>query len=149
MSPTTLYGSDPNLIYRLNRDGEVVHRWRGPYEPITNIAFDSEEDILWIGTNISDLIAYDREGNNRGRSIDPQGLGIYGLGWFADDPKGAFLYAMNLPGYGSAQINKINLLTCEMSLVHAFPLIGFYPVSTSRLEPCQGQRLRRNGEADC
>jgi len=117
-----IWGSGEDSVYAMTRDGEVVHRWRGPFDPTNNIAYDPEENILWLSGTVSNVVAYDCEGNNLGRSIDRQGSRIYGLGWYGDDPDSSFLYALNIPGNDSTQINKFNPLTGEMSLVHAFPL---------------------------
>jgi len=117
-----IWGSGEDSVYAINRNGEGVQRWRGPFNPNNSIAYDTEEEILWISATTSNLVAYDRDGNNLGRSLDRQGLRVYGLGWYGDDPDSSFLYALNIPGNDSAQINKFNPLTGEMHLVHSFPL---------------------------
>ena len=116
-----IWGSGEDSVYAINRDGEVIHRWRGPFNPNNSIAYDSDEGVLWISAVTSEIFAYDREGNNLGRSIDRQGLRLYGLSWYGNDPDSSFLYALNIPGNDSAQINKFNPISGEMSLVHAFP----------------------------
>jgi len=117
-----IWGSDGDAVYGISRSGNVEHAWQAPFFPTNNITYDPEEEILWISATISNIVAYDRDGNNLGRWVDRQGLRIYGLGWYGEDPDSSFLYALNLQGNDSAQINKFNPLTGEMSFVHAFPL---------------------------
>jgi len=117
-----IWGSGEDSVFAVNRDGEVVQRWRGPFNPNYNIAYDPEEGVLWISAITSEIFAHDREGNNLGRSIHRQGLRVYGLSWYKDDPDSSFLYALNIPGNDTVQISKFNPLTDEMSLIHAFPL---------------------------
>jgi hypothetical protein len=116
-----IWGSGEDTVYAINRDEEVVHRWRGQINPIHNIAFDPAGGILWLSSITRDIFAYDREGNYLDRSIDRQSLRIYGLAWFANDPDSACLYALNNPGGElPPQISKFNPLTGEMRLVHSF-----------------------------
>ena len=116
-----IWGSGEDTVFAINFDGDVVHRWAAPYSPTNNIAYDPDENILWLNTTTTDVKAYDRDGNYLDRQINQQGLRIYGLGWFADDPDGASLYALNTPNADTTQINKFNPQTGEMQFVTTIP----------------------------
>ena len=117
-----IWGSDGDAVYGLSPDGNVVHAWQAPYFPTNNITLDPVEEVLWLGGTTTDIKAYDREGNYLDRTISRQGLRLYGFAWYGDDPDSSFLYALNIPGNDSAQVNKFNPLSGEMRFVHAFPL---------------------------
>jgi len=117
-----IWGSDGDAVYGLSRNGNVEHAWQAPFFPTNNVAYDPEEAILWISGSVSDIKAYDREGNYLDRTLSRQGLRLYGLAWYGDDPDSSFLYALNYPFNDTAQINKFNPISGEMSLVYAFPL---------------------------
>jgi len=117
-----IWGSGEDSVYALRRDGAVVHRWWGVYNPINNIAFDTEENILWASVLVNDIIAFDRSGNYLGRRIERRNLRIDGLAYFADDPDSAGLYAVVVPGnLQPPQIHKFDTRTGAARLVHTFP----------------------------
>ncbi len=123
-----IWGSGEDTVFAINRDGEVIHSWAAPSDPTNNIAYDPVDEILWLSGTTTDIKAYDRGGNYLDRTLDRQGLRLYGLAWFADDPDSACLYGLNVPGEDTTQIHKYNTSTGETSLVATIPLD-----STSRL----------------
>ena len=112
-----IWGSGEDTVYAINRGGEVIHRWRGPLNATTNIAYDPDEGVFWLSGITTNISAYDREGHYLDRTFDHQELFIDGLAWFADDPDSACLYALNTPDPDSSQISKFNTHTGEMRFV--------------------------------
>jgi len=112
-----IWGSGEDTVFAIIREGEVVHRWAAPNPTTNNIAYDPEEQILWLSGITSDIKAYDREGNYLDRTIDLQGLRMYGLAWFAANPDSSFLYALNTPNADTTRFNKFNPQTGEMQFV--------------------------------
>jgi len=118
-----IWGSGEDTVYAINRDGDVIHRWHAPFNPTNNLAYDPIEAVFWLSGTTTNISAYDRAGNDLGRSINRQGLRVYGLAWYPDDPDSSWLYSLTHTGGDlPPQFNKFNTNTGEMQLVHSFPL---------------------------
>jgi len=116
-----IWGSGEDSVFAINRDGEVVQRWFAPFSQTNNIAYDNHEQVLWLSGMITDIKAYDCEGNYLSQTINRQRLRIYGLSWYDDHPDSACLYALNTPNADTTQINKFNTQTGEMQTVITLP----------------------------
>lgn len=135
-----IWGSIPEMIYGIDLEGDVIHSFESPETPITSLAWDPVNDVLWSCGTTSDIISVDTEGNVDSR-IDRQGLRMYGLSYFPEDEDGFNLYISykdqnndDLPS-----MNKCNVETGEMEFVTTFETeIGGDPKGafiTNQLDP--------------
>lgn len=89
-----IWGSGERVIYGFTTDGELVTSFDGPANPNANFAWDTDREVLWTCATTTNIIALDREGNQVD-VINRQGLRIYGLAYWPDDPDGYPLYIFN------------------------------------------------------
>jgi len=93
-----LWGSGDSVITCFTTRGEVITTFSAPYNPCNNIAWDSDNDLLWVSGTTTNLInGMDRAGNIV-HSLPRLGLRMYGLGYWPDDPDGNKLYLVTNPG---------------------------------------------------
>jgi hypothetical protein len=78
--------------------------------------------------------AYDRQGNSLDRQLERNGLRIYGLAYWPDDPDGYNLYVVNNPQNGQRRINKYNTLNAE--IMQAWEELGFESASAEGVYIC-------------
>ncbi|MBC8465815.1 T9SS type A sorting domain-containing protein [bacterium] len=88
---TLIWGCDRDNVYGFTTDGEVEFSFEAPQNPSSNIAWDSDLDVLWISSTTSNIVAVDVNGNEVDE-INREGLRMYGLGYYADDPDDQPLY---------------------------------------------------------
>jgi len=117
-----LWGSGDSTVFCFDTDGEEVTTWRGPFNPTNNIAYDSEDNILWLCGTTTNIAAYDRAGNSLNRSLLRKGLRIYGIAYWPDDPDGYNLYIFNQPSEGPLAVHKMNTENGDTLLAYRFPL---------------------------
>ncbi len=86
-----IWGIDTDFVVGFTTDGEVGAQFESPYNPAVAIAWDPDREWLWIAATTNDILGIDREGNQHAE-IDRQGVRIYGLGYWPDDPDGSPLY---------------------------------------------------------
>lgn len=112
-----LWGSGERNIYGFTPAGEVRVQFRGPVDPNYAIAYDSQNNLLWIANLTGgDIYAYDRQGNALNRIIQRRGLRLYGLAYNPQDPDGYFLYAIHRAN-GPIMVYKYNPLTSDTLLI--------------------------------
>lgn len=99
--------SADTMIYGFDEFGNVQSAWRCPNPPYKNIAWDPENNLFWISSLTSDIVAFDRDGNNAGRTIRSN-LRKYGLFYWKDDPDHHPLYAIARPTGNLNRIYKID-----------------------------------------
>jgi len=120
-----IWGSGEHTVYAVTPEGEVMRSFEGPYNPNTNLAFDSVHEILWLSGITTNLSAYDRAGNALGRVLQRKGLRMYGLGYWPDDPDGYPLYIVSNFSGEIKNIYKMDPETGDTLLVH--PLVSENP----------------------
>ena len=86
-----IWGADSDNIYGFNRVGEVQYTLDAPFSPTSNVTWDPIHQWLWVSTTTTNIIALDLNGDQQA-VVDRQGLRVYGLGFYADDPDGYNLY---------------------------------------------------------
>ena len=86
-----IWGADSDNIYGFNRAGEVQYTLDAPFSPTSNVTWDPIHQWLWVSTTTTNIIALDLNGDQQA-VVDRQGLRVYGLGFYADDPDGYNLY---------------------------------------------------------
>jgi len=114
----TFWGAGDTTVWGFNSDGERVASFRGPANPTNNIAFDTEDNGLWLSGITSDIFEYDLGGHALGHQLSRKGLRIYGLAYWPDDPDGYNLYIMNLPAGGGMYIHKMNTANGDTMLAY-------------------------------
>mgnify|MGYP003957545435 CR=1 FL=1 len=87
----TIWGSGERIVFEFTPDGDEVNSFDCGISPCNNLAWDSDRDILWCSGTTTDIIGFDRDGNQIGE-VDRQNLRIYGLAYWPDDPDGYQLY---------------------------------------------------------
>ncbi len=104
-----IWGSGDPDIFSYNTDGELQNRFRGPFNPISNIAWDENRGVLWCSGTTTNIQAIDRQGNFVGQALNRRGLRIYGLAVFPEDPDGHTIYVLNNPSAElGSWIHKMN-----------------------------------------
>ncbi len=122
-----IWGTGERTVFGFTPEGELVKNWNGMYNPNTNIAWDSQDSLLWIsGTVTNEIIGFNRDGHQTA-SLDRMGFRTYGLAYWPDDPDGYNLYIFNSPSGGIQMVHKMNTLTNDTMFV-------------SQLEPEDGGR---------
>ncbi len=89
-----IWGSIASMLYGFTPDGELITSFEGPQNPINNIAWDSDRELLWLSSTTSNIVGVDREGNE----IDEHSrldMRIYGLAYWPFDPDGYNIYVFN------------------------------------------------------
>ena len=107
-----LWGSGEWRVFGFTTEGDLLHSWRGPTRYNEALAWDPDRQWLWIaateGAEATEITAVDTAGR-RQRTLDQNGLKIYGLEYWADDPDGYNLYAFHSPDGNAQMLTKFNL----------------------------------------
>ena len=112
-----IWGSRGSIIYGFTPEGDLMVEFDGPFNPNSNLAWDSDRELLWVSGTTTDIVGIDREGN-RIAEVDRNGLRIYGLSYWQDDPDGCSLFIYNKISDGADQnVHKVNPENGEMHLV--------------------------------
>jgi len=105
-----LWGSGETRIFGFDTDGNIVHEFQGPFNPVTYcVAYDSDRNVLWVSSTTTPIVNLSREGELIGDTLDRKGLRLYGLGYWAEDPDGYQLYALTSYSEAASQVYKFNL----------------------------------------
>ena len=88
-----IWGSGGRTVYGITTDGRVERSWDGPYTPNSAITWDTDRDMLWIGSSAMSIVGYDRDGNEiENARLSNHDMRISGLAYWAEDPDGYPLY---------------------------------------------------------
>ncbi len=134
-----IWGVIGSTIYGLSFDGEVQVELEAPIRSLVNSAYDPDREWLWLSAITSDIIGVDREGNQQA-VIEREGLRIYGLGYYSDDPDGyaVYVYAKE-PETNRAMLYKANPEDGDMEFVtYLDPELGGTPLGvniTNQFDP--------------
>lgn len=118
-----LWGGDGNTIFGFTPQGDSVCSFRSPINPSRAIAWDAEREVLWVCDVLSDIVALDREGQERARIRRP-GIRIYGLAWFPLDEEGFSLYAYVSDDQTPNGLYKINPESGQFRFLVDLPVEG-------------------------
>ncbi|MDP8240422.1 MAG: right-handed parallel beta-helix repeat-containing protein [Candidatus Hatepunaea meridiana] len=103
-----IWGSGERNVYAFTTEGNPANQWIGPFNSNQALAWDSDNELLWIssitGNNIS---GYDREGNLISE-ISRHDLRVYGLAYWPNDPDGYPLYVLHSEGGSGQSVSKID-----------------------------------------
>ena len=90
-----LWGAHRDRVYGINLEGEVIEEWESPYGYTSAITYDSDLDVIWIAYTTANPVAFTREGERiDSLEINRQGLRIYGMAYWPDDPDDHPIYAL-------------------------------------------------------
>ncbi len=104
-----IWGSGERAIYGFNTDGEEVMSFDSGISPCNNLAWDPDREILWVSGTTTDIIGFDREGNQVG-DVGRHGYRVYGLAYWPDDPDGCQLYIFHkINEVGDLMIAKVDI----------------------------------------
>lgn len=112
-----LWGSGERTIYGFTTEGEVRTSFDGPFYPNNAIAYDNENNYLWISSTVSEYIAAYNLNGEEMTWVDRHNLNVFGLAFWADDPDGCQLYVLNSPGQGRQVVHKINIELDTLAMV--------------------------------
>ena len=142
---------EPNMYYKVNRDGEVVDQWLQntesnygwrdlttdgeyiyaadsdhltqidpetgeatdfeiptPFRPTYSVTYDPANDLFWVCSSTSNLVAIDREGETIAEINNGRRFRINGLCWNENDPDGYNLYIMSRDSERQQELVKVN-----------------------------------------
>ncbi len=112
-----IWGSGERNIYGFTPDGEEVVSFNSEIRSCTNLAWDSDREVLWTSSVTTNILGFDREGNFTAE-IDRHGLYVYGLAYWSDDPDGHQLYLFHrIANVSDLIISKINIENGEITEV--------------------------------
>jgi len=110
-----IWGAINDSVYGISTEGEVVHRWEGPYNINSGITWDSDREVIWVCYTTNPPVAYTREGERIDTlSIDHKRLRIYGLAYYPDDPDDHPLYVFHKDQESNRQlVHKFDPITSD------------------------------------
>ncbi len=112
-----IWGSGSDLIYGFRPDGELVQTIQAPCNPCNNLTWDSQRGILWASGTTTNIFGLDAEGNVVAE-LDRNGLRVYGLAFWEDDPDGYNLYIFHRDNeIGDQIVSKMNIENGETELI--------------------------------
>ncbi len=86
-----LWGPDGRDIYGFTIDGELEVTLQSPENPTRYMTYDTENDLIWLSSVSTDLVALNLQGEEIYRHDNP-GIRVYGLAYWPDDPDSYNLY---------------------------------------------------------
>lgn len=112
-----IWGAGYRTVYTFTTNGDLVNAFEGPFNSIQGIAWDSQRELVWLAKTVNPTLeAYDVNGN-RIRSVSQNGLRVYGLAFYPEDPAGYQLYILNYPGQPPMRVHKMNPETGDTQFV--------------------------------
>ena len=126
-----IWGSVARMIYGFSPEGELITSFEGPFNPINNIAWDPDQELLWISGTTSNIYGVDREGNEV-EVLNRQNMRLYGLSYWSGDPDGHNLYIFNRDvEIGNQVVSKMDTESGEILFVRLLePEGGGNPIGT-------------------
>ncbi|MDP8237735.1 MAG: C25 family cysteine peptidase [Candidatus Hatepunaea meridiana] len=114
-----IWASGERAIYSFYpENGEMVDSLEGSFSSHQALTWDSNQNILWASGITSQYIAgLDVDGEEVAR-LPRNGLRIYGLAYWPDDPDGFPLYIFNSPESGRQVLHKMNPENNDTMFVH-------------------------------
>lgn len=111
-----LWGSGERDVYAFDLEGNMVSSFEGPFVNNKALAYDFDQDALWISSTVNTIICTDLNGN-RITALNGCQLRITGMAYWQEDPHGFNLYVMHSEGANSQEIYKFNIDTGDTMFV--------------------------------
>lgn len=109
--------SNDAMLYSLSRSGEVERQFQLPNAVYFNLMWDPDNQLLWVATISSNILAFDRDGNSANRSIRVSTLRKYGLFYRQDDPTQHTMWMLTRPTGNLNRIMKMHPATRDTQFV--------------------------------
>lgn len=110
-----IWGGDADLIYGFTTEGELISTLESPYNPTSNMAWDTIEEVLWVGYITRDPVSITRDGEIIDE-LDRKDLRVYGYAYWSEDPDGYNLYLYTTRD-GEVLLYKMNTENSDTLLV--------------------------------
>ncbi len=104
---TALWGSGERDVFAFDLDGNMTGTFEGPFINNKTLAYDWDQNALWISSTVNTIMCVDLEGN-RITALNGCQLRITGMAYWTDDPDGYRLYVMHSEGANSQEIYKFD-----------------------------------------
>ncbi|MDP8238339.1 MAG: T9SS type A sorting domain-containing protein [Candidatus Hatepunaea meridiana] len=120
-----MWGSGERTVYGFTTEGELVESFEGPFNNNVSLAWDIENELLWISGSDSIIAGYNRNGERVTEiDLDMRSFSISGLAYWVNDPDDHPLYI-----YSERQerqfVHKVNPETADMIFVKELePYLG-------------------------
>ncbi|MFC2150055.1 carboxypeptidase regulatory-like domain-containing protein [Calditrichota bacterium] len=122
-----LYGVEEDQVYKFTKDGDYVDQFQSPSNPTHCIAYDSNNELLWLANQNGTLYAFDLDGNLEESLDHPIAGRIYSFDYFADDNDGYNLYLQTLNDDDELQISRYNPVTEDVEILAGMDIQGDTP----------------------
>lgn len=93
-----IWGADADVVYGFTTAGDLVVQFEAEVNPARAIAWDSEQNLLWVASESTDIFGYDREGNLQAVIEKQDNTAVQGLSYYPEDPDGFNLYIFSRSG---------------------------------------------------
>ncbi|MDP8240271.1 MAG: carboxypeptidase regulatory-like domain-containing protein, partial [Candidatus Hatepunaea meridiana] len=112
-----IWGADDDILYGFNTEGELVSEIVGDASSYRSLTYDTDNDLFISAHITSGIFISDRDGELV-RTIDsPDGLRIYGIAYWYNDPDGYNLYVFSRGDETDLMVNKMNLENGDLTVV--------------------------------
>lgn len=104
-----IWGSGEQNVFGFTLHGDLLVSFQAPLNPVDNIAYDSDRDLLWLSGITTGIIGVQRDGTPVD-TITTRDLSLrkYGMFYWPNDPDGKGLYLLNRPTGNLNILHKLN-----------------------------------------
>ena len=121
-----LWSVESRVVYGFTLEGDSIAEFASPIALTKCVAWDPENELLWMGYSTSDIVGMDRDGNQV-TELNRLGLRFRGLAYWPEDPDGYCLYLMvRYSNADPTSVYKMNTTTNDTILTHML----FYDVGS-------------------
>jgi len=105
-----IWGAIDSRIFGITTDGDVIYEWSSQFQVTSAITWDPDRELIWLCGTTTNIHAHNREGfRMEDRELNRNGLRIYGLAYWSDDPNNCPLYVLSRePGTNRQMVHKYN-----------------------------------------
>jgi len=103
-------GDDDNdILYGFTTDGNLITSMETDAGSYRSLAWDPQHDRFWTANISTNIIGIDIDGQMQAQIARPQGMSIYGLAYWTDDPDGYNLYIFSRGDETDLAVYKANI----------------------------------------
>lgn len=93
-----IWGGDADMVYGFTPEGDLEVSFEVDISPARAIAWDPDNELLWVCAEATDLLGYDRAGNLVTVLEKQQNVSINGISYYPDDEDGYKMYIFTRDG---------------------------------------------------